>query len=271
MDLQPVQWNAMLETAVDAARLAGRQALDQMSLVEVSVKNGSELVTEADLACQETIIQRIKADFPGHGWIAEEGQHGRPFKQPPQGAEPVWWVIDPIDGTNNFAHGMPVFTVSIAAMIEGTPVVGVIYDPCADLIFTAIQGRHAMMNGQSIYAGDDPISSFVSVGLDSHWGNALPAWLPQILLKTRFRNLGTTALQMAYVAKGSMVGTIVCVPKLWDIAAGALIAEAAGAVVTDWQGRLLWPMDLAGYDGARIPCIAANPTTHKQLLAMIKC
>jgi fructose-1,6-bisphosphatase/inositol monophosphatase family enzyme len=121
MDLQPPQLNAMLETAVDAARLAGRQALDQMTLVEVSVKNGVELVTEADRACQQTIVERIKADFPDHGFIAEEGQHGRPFKQAPQGTEPVWWVIDPIDGTNNFAHGMPVFAVSIGAMIDGSP------------------------------------------------------------------------------------------------------------------------------------------------------
>jgi len=270
MDLQPVQLNAMLETAVDAARLAGRQALDQMSLVEVSVKNGSELVTEADLACQEIIVQRIKADFPDHGFIAEEGEHGRPFKHPPQGDEPVWWVIDPIDGTNNFAHGMPVFAVSIGAVIGGSPVVGVIYDPAADLMFTATQGGRALMNDRSIQAGDDPVSLFVSVGLDSHWGNAMPPWLPTILAKTRFRNLGTTALQMAYVAKGGMVATIVCTPKLWDLAAGAVIAQAAGALLTDWQGRPLWPMDLAGYDGCPIPCIVANPTAHRQLLAIIR-
>jgi len=270
MGFQPVQLKAMMETAEDAARLAGRHALDQMTLVEVSVKNGSELVTEADRACQQTIIQRIKADFPDHGFVAEEGEHGRLFKQPPQGTERIWWVIDPIDGTNNFAHGMPVFTVSIGAMMNGRPVVGVIYDPAADLMFTAIQGSDARMNGQSIEAGDDPLSTFVSVGLDSHFGNTLPQWLAPIILKTRFRNLGTTALQMAYVAKGGMVGTIVCTPKLWDIAAGAVIAEAAGAVVTDWQGQPLWPMDPALYEGQMIPCIAANPTAHRQLLAMIQ-
>jgi fructose-1,6-bisphosphatase/inositol monophosphatase family enzyme len=72
------------------------------------------------------------------------------------------------------------------------------------------------------------------------------------------------------VAKGGMVGTIVCVPKLWDIAAGAAIAEAAGAVITDWQGGPLWPMDLAAYDGGPIPCVVANPTTHKQLLQLMR-
>jgi fructose-1,6-bisphosphatase/inositol monophosphatase family enzyme len=108
------------------------------------------------------------------------------------------------------------------------------------------------------------------VGLDSHWGNALPPWVPAILLKTRFRNLGTTALHMAYVAKGGMVGTIVCVPKLWDIAAGAVIAEAAGAKVSDWQDRSLWPMDLAGYNGQKVPCIVANPTAHMQILQLMR-
>ena len=269
MDLQRFQLEAMVETAVDAARMAGRQALDQMSLVEVSVKNGNELVTEADRACQETIVQRIRADFPDHGFIAEEGEHGRLFKQPPSGSEPVWWVIDPIDGTNNFARGMPVFTVSIGAMVGGWPVAGVIYDPATNLMFTGVRGGTAGVNDQSITAGDDPISSFVSIGLDSHWGSTPPPWLMSILLRSRFRNLGTTALQMAYVAKGSMVGTIVCVPKLWDIAAGAAIAEAAGAVITDWQGRSLWPMDLARYEGQPIPCVIANPTTHKQLLQLI--
>jgi len=269
MDLQPVQLNALLETAVDAARLAGRQAFEQMSLVEVSVKNGSELVTEADRACQRDIIQRVRADFPDHGFVAEEGDGGRLFRQPPRGTEPVWWVIDPIDGTNNFARGLPVFAVSIAAMIDGSPVAGVIYDPAANLLFAAVRGGQARMNETVLAAGDEPISLFVSVGLDCHFGPTVPRWLPQVMLKSRFRNLGTTALQMAFVAKGAMAGTIACTPKVWDIAAGAVIAEAAGAVVTDWQGRALWPVDLASYEGQRLPCVAANPTAHGQLLAMI--
>jgi myo-inositol-1(or 4)-monophosphatase len=149
-------------------------------------------------------------------------------------------------------------------------VAGVIYDPTANLMFTAVRGGPARMNDQTLSAGDDPISSFVSIGLDSHWGNTPPPWLMPILLKTRFRNLGTTALQIAYVAKGGMVGTIVNVPKLWDIVGGAAIAEAAGAVVTDWQGRPLWPMDPAGYTGTPIPCVVANPTTHKQILQLMQ-
>ncbi|MBP8305167.1 MAG: inositol monophosphatase [Phycisphaerae bacterium] len=270
MDTQPIPLNALLEAAVDAAQSAGRQALDQMTFVPVSVKNGSELVTEADRACQRAIVQRIRADFPNHGLVAEEGEGGRPTRQPPTGTEPVWWVVDPIDGTTNYAHGMPVFTVSIAAMIHGSPAVGVIYEPAANLLFTAARGGQARMNDRVLDAGHEPVSLFAGVGLDCHFGPAVPPWFLQVMLKSRFRNLGTTALQMAYVAKGAMAGTIACTPKLWDIAAGAVLAESAGAVVTDWQGRPLWPMDLASYEGGPLPCVAANPTAHRQILAMIQ-
>ena len=166
---------------------------------------------------------------------------------------------------------MPVFAVSIGAMIDGSPVVGVIYDPAADLIFTAIQGGHALMNDQSIKAGDDPISLFVSVGIDSHWGMAMPPWLPAdppqdpvsatwAPRPCRWRTWPREAWWARSCARPSC-GTSRPEPSL---------PRPPGRVVTDWQGRPLWPMDLAGYDGYPIPCIAANPTAHRQLLAMIK-
>ena len=88
--------------------------------------------------------------------------------------------------------------------------------------------------------------------------------------RTRFRNLGTTALQLAYVAKGSLIGTVVTCPKLWDIAAGVLIAETAGAIVSDWNGGKIFPMDLDSYEGQTMQVIAANKKTHAELLGMVK-
>jgi myo-inositol-1(or 4)-monophosphatase len=281
MVLEQRDLSGMLETAIAAARLAGQRAMEELSFIKVSIKNDSELVTQADAQCQQIIINRIKETYPDHGFIAEEGDEGRIFKQPPQGpASPktasrggdgfFWWVIDPIDGTNNFAHRILLFTVSIAVMHKGEPIVGVIFDPATDSMFTAVKGGQAKLNGRRITAGEETMNAFSSVGLDSHFDDGVPGWACEIMQKTRFRNLGTTALQIAYVAKGSLIATIVNCPKLWDIAAGALIAEAAGAIVSDWQGGKIFPADLDSYEGQELQTIAANKKVHAEILKIIK-
>jgi myo-inositol-1(or 4)-monophosphatase len=114
------------------------------------------------------------------------------------------------------------------------------------------------------------MDAFSSVGLDSHFDKQVPGWACEIMQKTRFRNLGSTALQLAYVAKSSLIATIVNRPKLWDIAAGVLIAEAAGAIVSDWQGGKIFPVDLDSYQGRELQVIAANKKVHTELLELIK-
>ncbi|GAG94707.1 unnamed protein product, partial [marine sediment metagenome] len=111
----------MLETAIVAARLAGQRAMEEINFIKASLKTSSELVTRTDARCQKIIVDRIKENYPDHGFLAEEGDKGGIFKQPPRGAEHLWWVIDPIDGTNNFAHRMLLFTISVAVMYEGKP------------------------------------------------------------------------------------------------------------------------------------------------------
>jgi fructose-1,6-bisphosphatase/inositol monophosphatase family enzyme len=101
-------------------------------------------------------------------------------------------------------------------------------------------------------------------------GEVLPNWVQNIVRQCRFRNFGTTAMQMAYVASGGLVGTVACTPKLWDIAAGVAIAEAAGAVTTNWQGQPLFPMELDTYEGRPFQLLLANRTAHPTLLAHIK-
>jgi myo-inositol-1(or 4)-monophosphatase len=277
MMLEQGDLSRMLETAIVAARLAGQRAMEEINFVKASVKNNSELVTEADVRCQQIIINRIKETYPDHGFIAEEGDEGRIFKQPPcltaqavAGAELFWWVIDPIDGTNNFAHQMLLFTVSIAVIYEGEPIVGVIFEPATESMFTAVKGGEAQLNNRRITASEETIDKFSSLGLDTHFDNGVPAWVCELMKRTRFRNLGTTALQFAYVARGSLIASIASCPKLWDIAAGAIIAEAAGAIVSDWAGGKIFPLDMESYQGQEIQVIMANSKVHAELLQLIK-
>ncbi|GAG84854.1 unnamed protein product, partial [marine sediment metagenome] len=216
------------------------------------------------------IIDRIKETYPDYGFIAEEGSEGGIFKQQPRSAEPVWWVIDPIDGTNNFAHRMLLFTISIAVMYKGEPIVGVIFEPATDSMFTAVKGGEAQLNSRRITASKESINEFSSVGLDSNFDSGVPGWACEIMQRTKFRNLGSVALQFAYVAKGSFIATIASRPKLWDIAAGALIAGTAGAVVSDWQGGKIFPVDLDSYEGGEWQVITANKKVHAELLQLLK-
>lgn len=259
----------ILETAIVAARLAGQRAMEEINYVKATLKNETELVTEADRHCQQLIVDRIKETFPDHGFIGEEGEPGRIFKRVPRGEPEVWWVIDPIDGTNNFAHGIPIFTVSIGVLHQGRPIAGVVFDPGSESMYTAVQGGEAQLNGRRLESGTDDITSLSSVGLDSHFGDPLPSWVARIIHHSRFRNFGTTALQLAYVASGGLVGTVVCTPKLWDIAAGVMIAEAAGAVATDWKGEPLFPMDLDRYEGQAFDVLVANRKVHPKLIEWI--
>src|SRR4030042_4752900 len=169
MKLEQRDLSMMRETAIVAARLAGQKAMEEIDFIKSSVKNGNELVTQADSKCQKIIIDRIKEIYPDHGFIAEEGTEGKIFKQPPRGDERIWWIIDPIDGTNNFAHRMLLFTVSIGVMYEDTPIVGVIFEPATESMYTAVKNEEAQLNGRRINAGEETINGFASVGPASHF------------------------------------------------------------------------------------------------------
>ncbi|MGA2173265.1 MAG: inositol monophosphatase [Sedimentisphaerales bacterium] len=277
MELEKKELNGMLETAVDAARLAGRRAMAEMNNVKIQVKSADQLVTQADPVCQQIIVERIKKTYPDDGFIAEEGDNAKLFKQPPaqhpyreKGSRRIWWVIDPIDGTNNFAKGMLLFTVSIAAMYEGEPVVGVIYDPATDSMFTGVKGGQAQFNGRQIAVGDDGFNQFSSVGTDSFFDNGVPGWAIKLMEKARSRTLGSSCLQLAYLAKGSLIGIVFVRPKLWDIAAGVVIAESAGAIVSDWYGNKLFPIDCDNYTGQEIATLGANKKVYHEMLKLLK-
>ena len=270
MPLEQRDLSRMLETAIVAAHLAGQRAMEEINFIKASVKNATELVTQTDARCQKIIIDRIKENYPDHGFIAEEGSEGKIFKQSPRSDQQLWWAIDPIDGTNNFAHRMLLFTISIAVIYEGQPIVGVIFEPATDSMFTAVKGGEAQLNSRRITASQETMDKFSSIGLDSHFDNSVPGWTCEIMQRTRFRNLGTTALQLAYVAKGGLIATIASDPKIWDIAAGTVIAEAAGAIVTDWQGKKIFPLDLESYEAQQFQLLTANKKVHPQIIELLK-
>ncbi|MHC4104752.1 MAG: inositol monophosphatase family protein [Planctomycetota bacterium] len=270
MPLEQRVLSRMLETAIVSARLAGQRAMEEINFTKTSIKNSTELVTQADSRCQKIIIDRIKENYPDHGFIAEEGQQGKIFKQSPRSNQQFWWAIDPIDGTNNFAHHILLFTISIAVLYEGEPIVGVIFEPATDSMYTAVKGGEAKLNNRRIISGAAAMDMFSSVGLDSHYEDGVPSWTCEIMKRTRFRNLGTTALQLAYVANGGLVATIASDPKLWDIAAGSLIAEASGAIITDWQGKSIYPVDLENYETQQFSIIAANKKVHPEIVELLK-
>ncbi|MCD4831726.1 MAG: inositol monophosphatase [Anaerohalosphaeraceae bacterium] len=261
--------SAMLETAVVAARLAGQRAMEDISYTKASVKNGVELVTESDAKCQQIIIDKIKESFPDHGIIGEEGEDGATFKQPPRDDSDIWWVIDPIDGTNNFARGILNFAVSIAVMHKGQPVVGVVFEPSTDSMFTAVQDGPVQFNDRAIKTSDSDFGPFECVGIESIFADGFPDWVSQLMGKMRCRSIGTTALQLAYVAKGSFIATIARKPKIWDIAAGAFLAQSAGAIVTDWNGKDIFPVDLKNYNKESFEILTANKKTHPKLVEIL--
>jgi myo-inositol-1(or 4)-monophosphatase len=136
-------------------------------------------------------------------------------------------------------------------------------------MFTAAGDAPPQYNGTKISANENDLEVFETIGVESIFTDRVPSWLTFLMKTLRCRGLGSTALHLAYVAKGSFVAAIIEKPKLWDIAAGAFLAESAGAVVTDWQGKPLWPVDMNTYTGQSMKTLAANKKTHKKLLDLI--
>jgi myo-inositol-1(or 4)-monophosphatase len=268
MGLSSAQITDFMQTATQAARLAGKMALEQLHHVSRILKTPSELVTQADPMCQEIIMNHIRKSFPGHGILAEEGPNNDMLMEPPTDQSNIWWIIDPIDGTNNYAHGLLCFCVSIGVFYNGSPVIGVIYDPNTDSMFAAAKGSPATCNNRPIQVGRDPISFFSGFAIDSHFDAALESGVHQVMRITRSRCIGSTALHMAYVAKGALIGALTISAKLWDIAAGVLLIEQAGGIVTPLDGKAIFPIDLNRYQSQRFRILSTNPATHSELLAL---
>jgi myo-inositol-1(or 4)-monophosphatase len=137
-------------------------------------------------------------------------------------------------------------------------------------MYTGVKGDNAQLIGRSISVSDDGFDNFSSIGTDSFFDNGVPKWAITLMERARSRTLGSSCLQLAYLAKGSLIGVVFVRPKLWDVAAGALIAESAGAIISDWKGNKLFPIDCDKYEGQEMPTVAANKKVYNEMLNLLK-
>ena len=251
-----------LEVAVGAARAAGAGLRDKLGRAPgVTFKGRRDMVTAADLASQKLIIERITAAFPDHSIMAEEEGLSRPLMDGPV------WIIDPLDGTTNFVHGLPVYCVSIALAVDGRLEVGVIYDPERDELFTAQRGGGAKCNDQPIrVSGEDQlINGLTATGFAYDLESSIDpvmARLRNVLLASQgFRRLGSAALDLAYVAAGRMDVYWEDSIHAWDIAAGCLLVTEAGGMISDLDGS-----DLDLFCGR---VLAANGPLHRTMVNVL--
>jgi myo-inositol-1(or 4)-monophosphatase len=255
----------MINVAVKAARAAGslinRAALDIES-VRVSSKQVNDFVTEVDVACEKTIIETLLTAYPGHGiWAEESGtEHGA------QDSEFVW-IIDPLDGTTNFIHGLPVYCVSIALAVKGKIEQAVVYDPTRNDLFTATKGRGAYMNDRRIRVSKriHMEECLISTGFPYRAGDNLPKYLSMLgdvmPRCAGVRRPGAAALDLAYVAAGFTDGFFEANLKPWDVAAGSLLIQEAGGLVGNFSGEA----DFLETG----ECMAATPRVYAQMATLL--
>lgn len=251
----------MLQTAIEAARRAGQVIVERYSTGHtITVKGHRDIATEVDMAAERIILELIRARFPDHATLSEEaGGSGI--------GDGYTWVVDPIDGTTNYAHQIPIFTVSIGVLEGGRPLLGVIHDPMRDQTFVAQRGGGVRLNGTSLHASRVARLGQTVVGLD--WGHSdqeraqMLACLNQVAPHCgTVRALGSAALALAYVAAGWLDAYLNVMMKPWDVAAGTLMVAEAGGRCTTMEGAP-YRVDLPG-------CLATNGLIHDELLAVTR-
>lgn len=267
-----------LQFAVELARGAGAIVLDHYGKVERLTKTHAmttaEAVTDADRASQRFIVAGLRRRFEQDGIIGEESDSGASitFECPDPGGRV--WVIDPIDGTNNFVAGLGNFAVCIGLLKQGKPVLGVVYDVTRDLMYTAAAGQGAWLGSKRLTVNpramsDSSVVMLTSNLLDQH-GRCPPfptRWLAQTNWKIRM--LGSAALEAVQVGAGVAQAAITMNGKLWDVAAPAAIVAEAGGLILSLKGEPVFPIDLRDYTGAKVPFIATTPAARDLMLEEI--
>ena len=255
----------MINVAVKAARAAGaiinRAALDVES-VRISQKLVNDFVTDVDHASEKIIIETLLTAYPGHGiWAEESGQeHGAKDSE-------FVWIIDPLDGTTNFIHGLPVYCVSIALAVKGKVEQAVIYDPSRNDLFTATKGRGAYLNDRRLRVSKRirMQECLISTGFPFRPTDDFNTYLRMmgdVMQRTAgLRRPGAAALDLAYVAAGYTDGFFEMGLKPWDVAAGPLLVTEAGGLV----GNLTGEPDFLD----QAECLAGNPRIYGQLVSIL--
>ena len=248
--------NQFLEVAIETAIEAGGILLSEFDKpAKISYKGEVDLVTQADRRSEEAIVARLRSYFPGHTIVAEEGGG--------QEADARYrWIVDPLDGTTNFAHGYPCFAVSIGFEKEGELLVGVIYQPVSKELFTTARGEGAYLNEKRIEVSriDHLSTSLLATGFPSVKRTRNPNihyYRDFTLSSHGVRRDGSAALDLAAVACGRFDGFWEFGLHSWDTAAGALLVREAGGVVTNFSGQPYRPGD---YE-----TVASNGRIHEEM------
>ena len=255
-----VDWRECERAAAEAAVAAGRLILPWAGRPsEVTTKSSpADLVTEMDRQSEALIRQMLLSRFPEHGLLGEEGG-GRLDRE-------LVWHVDPIDGTTNFVHGLPGFCVSIGLCQAGRPVVGAVYDPVADELFSAAAGHGALLNGRPLRPSPERRlaeallgTGFPPVDPGKEW-----SWRSSLAVSAHvrnLRNLGSAALHLCYVAAGRLSGFWESGLNSWDVAAAVAILREAGGRASSIGGEE-WHAGLRG-------CVGTNGGVHDELLAVL--
>lgn len=257
MDLDGVK-----RVGIGAAYRAGEIVRDHVGKISRIRKKGAiDLVTEADTASEKAIVETIRAAFPGHAILAEEGGTLA-------GDKDAIWVIDPLDGTTNFAHQLGLFSISIAFVLEGAPAVGVVLNPVSGELFTAVRSKGAELNGRQIrVSNSESVSESLLVtgfpyNLKEIFGPLIERFSNCLKASRGIRRLGSAAIDLCYLACGRFDGFWEQNLKPWDTAAGWIIATEAGAMVTDFSNQ---PFAL---ESAEI--LATNGRIHGEMISLLK-
>lgn len=234
--------NTFLAAAQAAARSAGRVLVEMLETAAVREKSPKDLVTDADVAAQKIIYAILMEQFPTHRFLGEESDAGYDKIDLDQiGADEWCWVVDPIDGTANYVHRLPNFAVSIGLVRGGESQVGVVYDPMADEMFSAVRGGGAWLNDKSIRASTCTSMSQALIAASfppniQRDSIEVEQFLEVLVAAQSVRRLGSAALNLCYVGCGRLDGYWAGKVQSWDIAAGALVATEGRAVLTARDG-----------------------------------
>lgn len=248
--------NRYLDVAIEIAREAGKVLREEVDRPpDIAYKGDFDLVTQADRRSEKVIVERLQRYFPGHAVAAEEGTGTDSDAE-------YRWHVDPLDGTTNFAHGYPCFCVSMALARRGQLILGVVYNPVYDEMFTAARGEGATFNGKKIYCSKIGAlkNSLLCTGFPNHKRESHPNiyyYWDFTLRSHGVRRDGSAALDLAYVAAGRFDGFWEFGLKPWDTAAGIVLVEEAGGSISDLEGQ---PYALGGRT-----ILASNGLIHEEM------
>lgn len=250
-----------LKVCEEAARAAGAVLLDWSNRFTASTKGPKDLVTEADLASQKLLQEKLLGAFPDYGFVGEEqieGNHASGARR---------WIVDPLDGTMNYVHGMLEYCVSVALEDDGKILVGTIYDPVSEKCYTAAAGEGAFVNGRRLRVSN--VSCLEDALVAASFPPQVTRDSPEIndfinvLLNSQgIRRMGSAALNLCYLAAGQLDGYWATSTHAWDIAAGMLAVQEAGGLMTDLSGG---PVDL---DHPQFVA-ACSPQVHARLIEVL--